>query len=58
VAHSLNLERIDSFLRNCVIGTDGVIRTQAKETARIRRLTTPLTAFTPELPTGDPPTAN
>lgn len=52
---SLNLERIKSFLENCEVGTDGVLRTRAKEAARVRRITESLQAHAPTLPTGDPP---
>jgi len=52
---SMNLDRIEAFLKKCVVGDDGVIRTKEKEKARIRRLTESLQTFAPGLPTGDPP---
>ena len=52
---SLNLQRITSFLENCEVGTDGVIRTRAKEAVRVRRITESLQVHAPTLPTGDPP---
>lgn len=52
---SMNLDRIEAFLLKCVVGDDGVIRTKAKEKARVRRLTESLQTFAPGLPTGDPP---
>lgn len=52
---SLNLQRIKSFLDKCQVGTDGVLRTRAKEAARIRRMTDSLHVHAPILPTGDPP---
>jgi len=55
---SMNVQRIDSFLKKCVIGDDGVIRTKAKEKDRVRRFTESLQAFAPDPPTGDPPSSN
>lgn len=53
---SLNMQRIESFFIKCIVGADGVIRTRAKEQARIRRTTASLQDHAPTIRTGDPPT--
>lgn len=54
----LNLERINSFLMTCIVGKDGVLRTRAKEKARLRRRVASIEDYAPVLHTGDPPSLN